>query len=166
MGTKADLIIIDYVDLLRSRRNNAERKDEIDDVYTAIKGMARQIQTPIWTVSQVNRMGSKDDIIEADKIAGSYDKIMIADFAMSLSRKRQDKVNGTGRIHVIKNRFGQDGMTYGAMINTSNGNIVIDTNEMDEDDVLSQHTQAQAARQNMSNGEKNYLATKFFELNL
>jgi replicative DNA helicase len=166
MGTKADLIIIDYVDLLRSRSRSAERKDEIDDVYTAIKGLARQIQTPIWTVSQVNRMGSKDDIIEADKIAGSYDKIMIADFAMSLSRKRQDKVNGTGRIHVIKNRFGQDGMTYAAMINTSNGNIVIDTNEMDEDDIQSQAAQAQAARQNISNGEKNYLANKFFELNL
>jgi replicative DNA helicase len=166
MGTKADLVIIDYVDLLRSRRNNAERKDEIDDVYTAIKGMARQINTPIWTVSQVNRMGSKDDIIEADKIAGSYDKIMIADFAMSLSRKRQDKVNGTGRIHIIKNRFGQDGMTYGAMINTSNGNIAIDTAEMDEDDIQDQQAKTQAAKQNMSSGEKSYLANKFFELNL
>jgi replicative DNA helicase len=166
MGTKADLVIIDYVDLLRSRRNNAERKDEIDDVYTAIKGMARQINTPIWTVSQVNRMGSKDDIIEADKIAGSYDKIMIADFAMSLSRKRQDKVNGTGRIHIIKNRFGQDGMTYGAMINTSNGNIAIDTTEMDEDDIQDQQAKTQVAKQNMSSGEKSYLANKFFELNL
>jgi replicative DNA helicase len=163
MGTKADLIIIDYVDLLRSRNRNTERKDEIDDVYTSIKGLARQIQTPIWTVSQVNRMGSKDDIIEADKIAGSYDKMMITDFAMSLSRKRQDKVNGTGRVHVLKNRFGSDGMTYGAIINTSNGNIVIDTNEFNEDDeIVSQPAQ----RANISNGEKEYLSQKFFELNI
>jgi predicted ATP-dependent serine protease len=166
MGTKADLIIIDYVDLLRSRRTNAERKDEIDDVYTAIKGMARQINTPIWTVSQVNRMGSKDNIIEADKIAGSYDKIMIADFAMSLSRKREDKVNGTGRMHIMKNRFGSDGMTYNAKINTSNGNIVIDTNEMDEETIQAQAQMSNSINNKMSTDQKSYLANKFFELGL
>ena len=70
---------------------------------------------PIWTVSQVNRAGAKDDVIEGDKAAGSYNKMMIADFAISLSRKRQDKVNGTGRIHIMKNRYGTDGMTGGAI---------------------------------------------------
>ncbi len=30
---KPDLIIIDYVDLLRSKRTNRERKDEIDDIF-------------------------------------------------------------------------------------------------------------------------------------
>lgn len=166
MGTKADLVIIDYVDLLRSRKNNAERKDEIDDVYTAVKGMARQLQTPIWTVSQVNRMGSKDDIIEADKIAGSYDKIMIADFAMSLSRKRQDKINGTGRMHIMKNRFGSDGMTYSAKINTSNGHIVIDSSEIDEETIQNFSQNSNPIKNNMSTDEKSYLANKFFELGL
>lgn len=166
LGTTPDLVIIDYVDLLRSRNKSSERKDEIDDVYTSIKGLARQINTPIWTVSQVNRMGSKDDIIEADKIAGSYDKIMIADFAMSLSRKRVDKLNGTGRIHVIKNRFGSDGMTYSAKINTANGHIDIDTNELDEETMNISTPQNNVSKPSMSNDEKNYLSTKFFELGL
>lgn len=165
LGVTPDLIIIDYVDLLRSRNKSNERKDEIDDVYTSIKGMARQIKTPIWTVSQVNRMGSKDDIIEADKIAGSYDKIMITDFAMSLSRKREDKLNGTGRIHVIKNRYGSDGMTYAAKINTSNGHIEIDNSELDDSTlVIESNNKFQSGSINTE--EKNYLATKFFELNL
>ncbi len=30
---KPDLILIDYVDLLRSKRKNRERKEEIDDIY-------------------------------------------------------------------------------------------------------------------------------------
>jgi len=74
-------------------------------------------------VSQVNRAGAKDDVIEGDKAAGSYDKIMITDFAMSLSRKRQDKVNGTGRFHIMKNRYGMDGLTYFAKIDTATGHI-------------------------------------------
>jgi hypothetical protein len=118
---KPDLIIIDYVDLLRSKRNNRERKDEIDDIYTSTKGLARELNIPIWSVSQVNRAGAKDDVIEGDKAAGSYDKIMIIDFGASLSRKREDKVNGTGRWHIMKNRYGMDGLTYGAKIDTSTG---------------------------------------------
>jgi hypothetical protein len=50
---------------------------------------------------------------------------MITDFAASLSRKRQDKVNGTGRWHIMKNRYGMDGLTYGAKIDTSTGHFEI-----------------------------------------
>lgn len=169
LGHKPDLIIIDYVDLLRSNLKNSERKDQIDDVYTSIKGLARQIKTPIWTVSQVNRMGSKDDIIEADKIAGSYDKVMIADFAMSLSRKRTDKLNGTGRIHVIKNRFGSDGMTFAATINTHNGHINISDQEIDESEINTEENSVTAFKNKLQLGgdERKYLAgqaNKFFEL--
>jgi replicative DNA helicase len=122
---KPDLIIIDYVDLLRSKKTNRERKDEIDDIYTSTKGLARELNLPIWSVSQVNRAGAQDDIIEGHKAAGSYDKIMITDFAASLSRKRQDKVNGTGRWHIMKNRYGMDGLTYGAKVDTSTGHFEI-----------------------------------------
>ena len=122
---KPDLVIIDYVDLLRSKKTNRERKDEIDDIYTSTKGLARELDLPIWSVSQVNRAGAQDDIIEGHKAAGSYDKIMITDFAASLSRKRQDKVNGTGRWHIMKNRYGMDGLTYGAKVDTSTGHFEI-----------------------------------------
>jgi replicative DNA helicase len=134
-----DLIIIDYVDLLRSKKNNRERKEEIDDIYVGTKGLARSLNIPVWSVSQVNRAGAKDDIIEGDKAAGSYDKIMITDFAASLSRKRQDKVNGTGRWHIMKNRYGMDGLTYGAKIDTSTGHF-----EIISDDELESITPAES----------------------
>ena len=50
---------------------------------------------------------------------------MTADFVMSLSRKIEDKVGGTGRIHVIKNRFGPDGITFPSQIDTNNGSFQI-----------------------------------------
>lgn len=163
-----DLIIIDYVDLLSSKRKSADRKEEIDDVYTLVKGMARELKLPVWTVSQVNRAGAKDDVIEGDKAAGSYNKIMIADFAMSLSRKREDKVKGTGRIHIMKNRFGADGMTYASTVNTHNGTILIDKDEM-SDDQLTFDSGSQSngfANSGFNNSERSYLKTKFYELGL
>lgn len=122
---KPDLIIIDYVDYLKapSRGRNTERKHEIDDVFIATKALAKDLKIPILTPSQVNRMGARDSIIEGDKAAGSYDKMMVADICLSLSRQKEDKVLGTGRIHVMKNRYGQDGMTYNIKMNTNNGQI-------------------------------------------
>lgn len=64
LGVKPDLVLIDYVDLLRSKRKSTEKKDEIDDVYTAAKGLARELKIPVWTVSQVNRCHSVDDLVD------------------------------------------------------------------------------------------------------
>ena len=86
------------------------------------------------------------DVIEADKVAEAYSKVMTADFIMSVSRKATDKIANTGRVHVIKNRFGVDGITYPANINTNVGSIEIfegsswqgkeQTSKMDSDKML------------------------------
>lgn len=161
MGFKADMVIIDYVDYLRGpSKKFAERKDEIDDVFVAVKGLAKDLKIPVLTPSQVNRMGAKDQIIEGDKAAGSYDKLMVADFAISLSRQKEDKVNGTGRIHIMKNRYGMDGMTYNALVDTNNGHIDISDDIMTEDLAPVQPTNVPG----VDTHDRAILAKKFFEL--
>jgi len=163
LGVKADLIIIDYVDLLSTKKRTADRKGEIDDIYTSTKGLARELDVPIWSVSQVNRAGAKDDVIEGDKAAGSYDKIMITDFCLSLSRKAKDKVNGTGRFHIMKNRYGMDGLTFGVKADTSTGHFEVhDYNAEDyEDDTPQQNNNFG----DFDTFDKQMLKNKFFELN-
>jgi len=162
---KPDLVIIDYVDLLRSKKTNRERKDEIDDIYVSTKALARELNIPIWSVSQVNRAGAKDDIIEGDKAAGSYDKIMITDVAISLSRKRQDKVNGTGRFHIMKNRYGMDGMTYNVKADTSTGHFEVSERAEDEDDETPTQQNSSPVFNTIDYMDKQELRNKFFELN-
>ena len=165
LGTKPDLIIIDYVDLLSSRKRTADRKGEIDDIYTSTKGLARELNVPIWSVSQVNRAGAKDDVIEGDKAAGSYDKIMITDFCMSLSRKAKDKVNGTGRFHIMKNRYGMDGLTFGVQADTSTGHFTVhdyDPDEEFEQDTIPSNKKGYG---DFDTFDKQSLKNKFFELN-
>jgi len=72
------------------------------------------------------------EVIEADKIADSYAKVMNADFIMSWSRKAKDKLNNTARAHVMKNRFGQDGITFPCKMDTNTGFVeVYDGNSTD-----------------------------------
>jgi replicative DNA helicase len=159
---KPDLVIIDYVDLLSSFRKNKERKDEIDDIYISTKSLARQLNIPVWTASQVNRAGAKDDIIEGDKAAGSYDKLMIADVAISLSRKRQDKVSGLGRFHIMKNRYGMDGLTFNTKIDTTTGHFEILGENFEEDEPQPKQS---AYSNQLDSVDKSLLAQRFFELN-
>ena len=162
MDIKPDLIIIDYIDLLRSPKRNSDRKDEIDDVYIAIKGMARELNTPVWSVSQVNRSGAQDDIIQGDKAAGSYDKIMISDFCMSLSRKKEDKVAGTGRIHIMKNRYGMDGITYNAQVDTTTGHVSLSGG--DDDEVSTKIQSKSNSLSEWNNNDLTKLSNKYIEL--
>ena len=143
MGVKPDLVLIDYVDLLSSRKRTRERKEEIDDIYGSTKGLARELNIPIWSVSQVNRAGAKDEIIEGDKAAGSYDKLMITDFSMSLSRKKEDKVKGTGRFHIMKNRYGMDGLTFAVKADTATGHFEVHnySTDLEEDEYVAPATQ-------------------------
>jgi replicative DNA helicase len=162
LGIQPDLILIDYIDLLSTRKRNVDRKGEIDDIYTSTKGLARELNIPIWSVSQVNRAGAKDDVIEGDKAAGSYDKMMITDLSMSLSRKKEDKVNGTGRLHIMKNRYGMDGLTFKVDVNTSNGHISIGDHYDEEADTV---TPKKPSNGNFDDLDRQMLSSKFFELN-
>lgn len=127
-----DLIVIDYPDLLRPRRVRKDTKEEIDDIYTDLKGVAKDRKIPVVAPSQINRMGARDEIIEGDKVAGSFGKTMIADLSISLSRKRKDKLNGTGRFHIMKSRLGPDGMTYEAKIDLTKGYVEISEEEYND----------------------------------
>ena len=122
-GYKPDMIVVDYADLLRG--HGKEIRHELGNIYEDLRGLAGEYQIPVWTASQANRSALEDDVIGAEKIAESYSKIMTADFVISLSRKIEDKIAGTGRWHVIKNRFGPDGITFPSKMNTSNGQINI-----------------------------------------
>ena len=106
-----------------------EKRHELEGIYEDLRGMAGEYEIPVWTASQANRSALEEDVIDASKISESYGKVMVADFVLSLSRKIQDKLAGTGRWHVIKNRFGPDGITLPSKMNTSNGqfNIYTDT---------------------------------------
>ena len=168
MGIEPDLIIIDYVDLLSSKRKTIDRKGEIDDIYTSTKGLARELDIPVWSVSQVNRAGAKDNIVEGDKAAGSYDKIMITDVCISLSRQRKDKVEGTGRFHIMKNRYGMDGLTFGVKADTSTGHFEVSNDlyyEGEDDNDTNSPTPQVNNFSGIDKFDKSELQKKFFELN-
>jgi len=125
LGTEVDMVVVDYADILKDTGGSKEVRHALGNIYEDLRGLAGEFQIPVWTASQANRSALDEDVIEATKVSESYQKIMTADFVMSLSRKVEDKIGNTGRFHVIKNRFGPDGITFPAKVNTNTGKMEI-----------------------------------------
>lgn len=159
MGTKPDLIIVDYADLLRGTGRTREKlHEDLEIVYEELRGLAGEYAIPVFSASQSNRSSADSEIVTGDQIASSFSKIMIADFIISLSRKVNDKIAGTGRFFIIKNRFGPDGLTLPSKINMSNGRM-----DIYEDNSV----QGKDTKKDMANGEtlfKKSLAQKYKEI--
>lgn len=155
-----DIIIIDYLDYIKTK-SRKDRKEEIDDVYVEAKSLAKELGIPVVSPSQANRGGAKSDVIEGDNAAGSYDKIMIGDILFSLARSRKDKRKGTGRWHVMKNRYGPDGLTFASKINLNCGKIDISDKPLDEDE---EDTKGKGNKyDDFDEDDKDLLREKFFK---
>ncbi len=158
MGKPFDMVVVDYGDILRDTSNSREVRHALGNIYEDLRGLAGEFDVPIWTASQANRSALDEDVIEATKVAESYQKVMTADFVMSLSRKVEDKIANTGRFHVIKNRFGPDGITYPAKVNTNTGAVdIYESNTVDG-------KETQNKIDNRDNLMKKMLANKYEDL--
>ena len=158
-GNRPDLIIVDYADLLLSHSNKTDSTyAEQGGVYIDLRGMSGELQIPIWTASQTNRSAIDSEVIEADKIADSYAKVMNADFIMSLSRKAKDKINNTARVHIMKNRFGSDGLTFPSKMDTNTGTIEVYA-ASSSDGIIASKESASGAEMEKQMLHKKYLDT-------
>ena len=122
---KPDVMIVDYADILKPTTFYKEKRHATGETYENLRGLAGEFDIPVWTASQANRSSLEEEVIDASKVSEDYSKVMTADFVMSVSRKVEDKIANTGRFHVIKNRFGVDGITFPANINTNTGLIQV-----------------------------------------
>lgn len=126
-GKKADVIIVDYGDLLKSEKDHSETWKDQEEIYYALRGLAGKIGVPVITAAQIGRTGIRDEFIDSDKLYGNFSKVMVADVVMSLSRTVVDKATGMVRMMLIKNRFGKDGEKFNGSIDTERSRFDFDS---------------------------------------
>ena len=117
-GFKPDLIIIDYGDLMRSRRGYDQKRFELESIFEDLRALAMEMKLPIWTATQSNREGFNDDVITIDKVGEAINKAMVVDFFGTFSQHK---------FHIGKNRMGQANVNYN--IDMEPARAFIDLNE-------------------------------------
>lgn len=121
-GFEPDLIIVDYLDLMKSRRGYEQKRFELEAITEDIRSFCMESQLPVWTATQTNREGFNDDIITMDKIGEAISKAQVVDFFGTFSQKY---------FHIGKNRMGTANANF--TINIDYGKSLIKLNDMAEE---------------------------------
>ena len=132
-GFVPDLILIDYAGIMRSADRNDLLRLELKKVCEELRGMAGELDVPIWSALQSNKEGASAEIVDLGNMAESYGQAAIADFVLGLSRQSAQKATGFGNVFIAKNRAGIDGLKYAIHLDTSRSKIKVltDSEAMD-----------------------------------
>jgi len=134
-GFNPGVIIVDYADLMRSRKGYEQKRFELESIYEDLRSFSQELKIPIWTASQTNRGGFGEELITLDKMGEAIAKAQIADFIASFSRTIEEKEKGAGKFFIAKNRFGDDGIWLPTAMNASKAFIALGKKIATDEDI-------------------------------
>lgn len=111
-GIAPDLVIIDYLDLMKPHREYSSEHAEIDAITKGIVGFAAEFDTSIWTATQMNRSGMVSDTPDEAGMAGYVGKQYHADMVLWMAQTKEEREDELMRIWVSKNRNGRVGTIH------------------------------------------------------
>jgi replicative DNA helicase len=117
-GFIPDIIFIDYGDLLKPTDNYSEKRHSLDSIYIGIRGMAVELNVPVWNAAQTNREGMDQEEISLKTIGESLGNARAADVVIGIGRTSDDKLEQKATIGILKNRNGNDGFHLPAEFDT------------------------------------------------
>lgn len=124
-GFVPDMIILDYLDLLKSVSLKKELRHEIGETYDEFESLNQELNTVGWTASQTNAVGFGSDVVMMNHASEAFNKNFGSYLTLGLSRDNHDKTNNTGKLSVCKNRNGPDGVVYNIFMDPANVNIKV-----------------------------------------
>jgi replicative DNA helicase len=105
-GWRPDLIIVDYLDLLKPLTSYSDEYADLGAIAVALRGLAGELGVPVWTATQANRMGMVADVIDLEHVGDSVKKVQVADVVLALCSKPEERNANLLRIFGAKNRNG------------------------------------------------------------
>ena len=125
-NTNPDLILIDYADIMKSSSGFAEKRFALNSIYEGLRGLAMELNIPIWTACQSSKISFNKETFGLDAISESIGKAQTADIILGIARTDQNKINKKATMMVLKNRNGEDGYTLPMHFDTSNIDLRIE----------------------------------------
>lgn len=124
-GFVPDMIVLDYLDLLKPPSKKTELRHELGETYDEFESLNQELNTVGVSGSQINRTGFKSDIVSMGDIAEAFNKNFGSYLTLGLSRDSNDKLNNTGKISICKNRSGPDGLIFNIFMDAANVDIKV-----------------------------------------
>lgn len=107
-GFIPDLIVLDYGDLLKPTSSYQDAYEDLGTIFKDLRGLAGELNIPIWTATQSNRTGNNQEVVDLDSVGDSFKKVQIADVVIAIGGTPEDKGENIVRLNIAKNRNGPD----------------------------------------------------------
>lgn len=106
IGVKPDLVIIDYLDLMKPHRNYHDVNQEQTAIVKACRGMSKEFDTRVWSALQLNRGGMAQETPDATGLGGSISRMYTTDLMIIMAQTPAEREDRIMRLVIMKNRNG------------------------------------------------------------
>jgi len=111
IGFRAEVILVDYISLLRSNGRFGSMYEEVGSICRDLRGLAGERNLVLWTASQANRQAVDADLVTPKHMAESFRVFADADVVVSLTQKPLERKIGRMRLTALKVRDRKGGWT-------------------------------------------------------
>lgn len=87
VGTKFDLVIVDYADLMRPDHEVEETRENSRKIYLGLRAVAHEFDCAVLSATQTNREGFKAKLGKMEHVAEDINKARTVDLLLSLNPK-------------------------------------------------------------------------------
>ena len=113
-----DLIIVDYLQLMRGRGDSETREREISEISRSLKALAKELAVPVVALSQLSRAvetrgGEKRPVLADLRESGAIEQdadVVIFIYRQEVYEPDNKEVKGTAEVNISKQRNGPVGI--------------------------------------------------------
>jgi len=144
-GFVPDVILIDYVDLMKSTSKDGKEYQDQAELYMDVRGTIATI-APVYTVAQTNRGGQEKNKLDLADTGNSFDKLRHCDVIIGYEAPENDRIGPIqyGRLRPLKVRGAVQGESVSFSLDMRLSRFSLETRpadlEVDEDEDLNQAT--------------------------
>lgn len=110
-GFFPDMILLDYLDLLRPTHRRLQKREELSDLTTETRGLAMELNIPIWSATQAQRIAISMETHTEEQVGEDIGKVNIADVVVTINQTKEEVAQNKMRLFVAKNRNGRKYVT-------------------------------------------------------
>jgi replicative DNA helicase len=88
---ESPLIIVDYIDKLKSGDRRLEGRFALADITEYLRRIACEVRGSLWTASQIGRAGYGEMYVRMENVAEAISKVEIADIIITLNQTEEER---------------------------------------------------------------------------